>query len=78
VVDGDHVWGARFHPQRGARGLLAAYAEEAVAFLVEDHRREEFASIGPSSRARLRIGAAPVPEWLEAVQRALPKRRSCR
>jgi ABC-type amino acid transport substrate-binding protein len=49
------------------------YAEEAVAFLVEDHRREEFAHGDRLRGRRLRIGAAPVPEWLEAVQRALPE-----
>ena len=49
------------------------YAEEAVAFLVEDHRREEFATIAGLRGRRLRIGAAPVPEWLEALQRALPE-----
>jgi len=49
------------------------YAEESVALLVEDHRREEFATIAGLRGRRLRIGSAPVPEWLEALQRALPE-----
>ena len=48
------------------------YAEEAVAFLVEDYRREEFAELASLRARRLRIGALPIPEWIEAVRRALP------
>ena len=65
--------GARASTRSAARVAYSQpYAEEAVAFLVEDHRREEFATIAGLRGRRLRIGAAPVPEWLEALQRALP------
>jgi Na+/H+-dicarboxylate symporter/ABC-type amino acid transport substrate-binding protein len=49
------------------------YAEEAIAFLVEDYRRQEFASAAALRGRRLRIAAAPIPEWVEALQRALPE-----
>ena len=52
------------------------YAEESVAFLVEDYRRDEFADQRAAPRARrLRIGVPPIPEWREAIARALPERR---
>jgi ABC-type amino acid transport substrate-binding protein len=49
------------------------YAEEAVAFLVEDHRRDEFADGAKLRGMRVRVGALPIPEWIEAVRRALPE-----
>jgi len=48
------------------------YSQEAIAFLVEDYRRDEFATIDGLRGRRLRVGALPIPEWIEAVQRALP------
>jgi Na+/H+-dicarboxylate symporter/ABC-type amino acid transport substrate-binding protein len=48
------------------------YAEESVAFLVEDHRREEFADVETIRTRRLRIAIIQRPEWMEAVKRALP------
>jgi ABC-type amino acid transport substrate-binding protein len=66
--------GARASTRNAARVVYSQpYAEETVAFLVEDHRREEFASLDRLRGRRLRIGATPVPEWLEAVRRALPE-----
>ena len=65
--------GTRASTRNAARVAYSQpYAEEALAFLVEDHRRDEFATIAGLRGRRLRIGAAPVPEWLEALQRALP------
>ena len=37
------------------------YAEESLAFLVEDYRRDEFASVDKLRGRRLRIGVAPGP-----------------
>jgi len=66
--------GARASTRNAARVAYSQpYAEETVAFLVEDHRREEFASVERLRGRRLRIGATPVPEWLEAIGRALPE-----
>ena len=48
------------------------YAEESIAFLVADHRREEFADLGASAARRVRIAILARPEWLEALARALP------
>jgi Na+/H+-dicarboxylate symporter/ABC-type amino acid transport substrate-binding protein len=65
--------GTRASTRNAARVAYSQpYAAEAVAFLVEDYRREEFATIAGLRGRRLRIGAAPVPEWLEALKRALP------
>ncbi len=48
------------------------YAEETLAFLTPDHRREEFTdSVGLRAR-RVRIAILARPEWLEALARALP------
>jgi ABC-type amino acid transport substrate-binding protein len=49
------------------------YAEESIAFLVADHRREEFADLEGIRRRRVRIAILNRPEWLEAVARAFPK-----
>ena len=49
------------------------YAEETLAFLVEDYRREEFSTVANLRGRRLRIGVAPIPEWVEALGRALPE-----
>ena len=66
--------GTRASTRNAARVAYSQpYAEEALAFLVEDHRREEFATIAGLRGRRLRIGVAPVPEWREALQRALPE-----
>ncbi len=66
--------GARASTRNAARVAYSQpYAEEAVAFLVEDYRREEFATIAGLRGRRLRIGAPPVPEWHEALKRALPE-----
>jgi Na+/H+-dicarboxylate symporter/ABC-type amino acid transport substrate-binding protein len=48
------------------------YAEEAIAFLVEDHRRGEFSDVAELSRRSLRIAVIGLPEWMEALKRALP------
>ena len=66
--------GTRASTRNAARVAYSQpYAEEAVAFLVEDYRREEFATIAGLRGRRLRIGAPPVPEWHEALKRALPE-----
>ena len=66
--------GTRASTRNAARVAYSQpYAEEAVAFLVEDYRREEFATIAGLRGRRLRIGAPPVPEWQEALKRALPE-----
>jgi Na+/H+-dicarboxylate symporter/ABC-type amino acid transport substrate-binding protein len=66
--------GTRASTRNAARVTYSQpYAEEEVAFLVEDHRRGEFAAIAALRGRRLRIGAPPVPEWLDAVKRALPE-----
>jgi ABC-type amino acid transport substrate-binding protein len=49
------------------------YAEESLAFLVEDYRRDEFASVEKLRGRRLRIGVPPVPEWLDSIRRSLPE-----
>ena len=48
------------------------YAEEAIAFLVEDHRRGEFSDFALLTRQPLRIAVLGLPEWMEALKRALP------
>ncbi len=48
------------------------YAEESLAFLTHDHRREEFTDSAGLRRRRERIAVLARPEWLEAVARALP------
>ena len=48
------------------------YAEETLAFLVEDYRRAEFSDVATIRGRPLRIGAAPIPEWVEALRRTLP------
>jgi Na+/H+-dicarboxylate symporter/ABC-type amino acid transport substrate-binding protein len=48
------------------------YAEESMAFLVADHRREEFADVEAVRARRVRIAILGRPEWLEALSRALP------
>jgi ABC-type amino acid transport substrate-binding protein len=66
--------GARISTRMAAQVVFSEpYAEEAIALLVEDHRREEFATIAGLRGKRLRIGVPPVPEWAEALQRALPE-----
>jgi ABC-type amino acid transport substrate-binding protein len=61
----------------GARvSALAAfsrpYAEETLAFLTRDHRREEFTDSVGLRRRRVRIAIMARPEWLEALARGLP------
>jgi Na+/H+-dicarboxylate symporter len=48
------------------------YAEESMAFLVPDHRREEFTDALGLRARRVRIAIIGRPEWLEALSRALP------
>jgi Na+/H+-dicarboxylate symporter len=48
------------------------YAEESIAFLVPDHRRELFGSLERVRAERLRIAILNRPEWVEALARALP------
>jgi Na+/H+-dicarboxylate symporter/ABC-type amino acid transport substrate-binding protein len=65
--------GHRVSPR--AAGLAAfsrPYAEEEIAFLTLDHRREEFEHVEGLRGRRLRIGILRRPEWIEALQRALP------
>jgi ABC-type amino acid transport substrate-binding protein len=48
--------------------------EEAWSFLVPDHRRELFASLGRTRREEgLRIAVLKVPEWIVRVQAVLPR-----
>jgi Na+/H+-dicarboxylate symporter/ABC-type amino acid transport substrate-binding protein len=49
------------------------YAEESIAFLVPDHRREEFAHVADIRGRQLRIAIVNRPEWIEALSRALPQ-----
>jgi ABC-type amino acid transport substrate-binding protein len=49
------------------------YAEEEIAFLVPDHRRQEFADLATLRARPTRIALLGRPEWLEALARALPK-----
>jgi ABC-type amino acid transport substrate-binding protein len=49
------------------------YAEEEIAFLTADHRREEFADLGRLRTRQSRIAVIGRPEWQEAVARALPR-----
>jgi Na+/H+-dicarboxylate symporter/ABC-type amino acid transport substrate-binding protein len=49
------------------------YAEESIAFLTLDHRREEFAHVASVRGRRLRIAIVQRPEWIEALTRALPQ-----
>jgi Na+/H+-dicarboxylate symporter/ABC-type amino acid transport substrate-binding protein len=49
------------------------YAEESIAFLVPDHRREEFAQIASVRGRSLRIAIVNRPEWIEALSRGLPQ-----
>ena len=58
-----------------AAGLAAfsrPYAEESVAFLVEDHRRAEFTDMAAVRARHVRIAILKRPEWIEALSRALP------
>ena len=48
------------------------YADETLAFLVEDHRREEFGDSAALRARRVRIAVLGRPEWVEALARALP------
>ncbi len=48
------------------------YAEEQIAFLVADHRREEFADALALRARRVRVAIIGRPEWVEALGRALP------
>jgi Na+/H+-dicarboxylate symporter/ABC-type amino acid transport substrate-binding protein len=48
------------------------YAEESVAFLVEDHRRAEFTDVAALKGRHVRIAILKRPEWMEALSRALP------
>jgi Na+/H+-dicarboxylate symporter/ABC-type amino acid transport substrate-binding protein len=49
------------------------YAEEEIAFLVPDHRREEFSDVERLRARPARIALVGRPEWLEALARALPR-----
>jgi len=49
------------------------YAEESVAFLVLDHRREEFSHVASVRGRQLRIAILQRPEWVEALARSLPQ-----
>jgi ABC-type amino acid transport substrate-binding protein len=49
------------------------YAEESIAFLVPDHRREEFAQIASVRGRSLRIAIVNRPEWIEALSRGIPQ-----
>jgi ABC-type amino acid transport substrate-binding protein len=49
------------------------YAEEEIALLVPDHRREELADFERVRSRSIRIAVLARPEWLEAVGRALPR-----
>jgi ABC-type amino acid transport substrate-binding protein len=49
------------------------YAEEEIAFLTVDHRREEIADLENLRSKPARIAVLARPEWLEAVARALPR-----
>ncbi len=53
-------------------GFSRPYAQEEIAFLVPDHRREEFADVSVLRTRHLRIALLGRPEWLEAMARALP------
>jgi Na+/H+-dicarboxylate symporter/ABC-type amino acid transport substrate-binding protein len=48
------------------------YAEETLAFLTLDHRREEFTDSAGLRARRVRIAILARPDWLEALSRALP------
>lgn len=52
--------------------LSQPYAEEEVALLVPDHRREELASLAYLGTHPVRLAIIGRPEWLEALHRALP------
>jgi Na+/H+-dicarboxylate symporter len=49
------------------------YSEEQIAFLVADHRREEFADVVGVRSRHVRIAIIGRPEWMEALARALPR-----
>ena len=53
--------------------LSRPYADEEIAFLVADHRRQEFADVEALRQRHARIAVIDRPEWLEAVGRALPQ-----
>lgn len=65
--------GVRVSPR--AAGFVAfsrPYAEESVAFLVEDHRRAEFTDLAALRGRHVRIAILKRPEWMEALSRAMP------
>ena len=49
------------------------YAEEEIAFLVPDHRREAFVQVEAIRSRSPRIAIIGRPEWVEALERALPQ-----
>jgi Na+/H+-dicarboxylate symporter/ABC-type amino acid transport substrate-binding protein len=49
------------------------YAEEEIAFLVPDHRRDEFSDLERLRARPARLALLGRPEWREAVARALPR-----
>jgi Na+/H+-dicarboxylate symporter/ABC-type amino acid transport substrate-binding protein len=59
---------------RAAEGAAFSrpYAQEEIAFLTLDHRREEFENLEGLRGRRLRIAILKRPEWVEALMRALP------
>jgi Na+/H+-dicarboxylate symporter len=66
--------GVRVSPRATELAALSRpYAEESIAFLVLDHRREEFENIASVRGRRLRIAILQRPEWIEALGRALPQ-----
>ena len=66
--------GVRVSPRAAALAAFSRpYAEEAVGFLVLDHRREEFSQLEGMRGRPLRIAIVERPEWIEALARALPQ-----
>jgi len=49
-----------------------SYSDEQIAFLVADHRRQEFADSMALRARRVRIAIIGRAEWMEALARALP------
>jgi Na+/H+-dicarboxylate symporter/ABC-type amino acid transport substrate-binding protein len=66
--------GVRVSPRAAEMAAFSRpYAEESMAFLVRDHRRDEFADLEGIQARHMRIAILARPEWLEALARAFPK-----
>jgi Na+/H+-dicarboxylate symporter/ABC-type amino acid transport substrate-binding protein len=65
--------GARVTPRAAEQVAFSTpYAHEEIAFLAPDHRREEVSQLEALRARAMRIAIIARPEWIEALERALP------